>query len=118
MSEFLPGDFIERERRRTVAPDPTFARRVVARLQQSRGPTPGVWEYVPGFARQLVALATVFLALMVGLGAMAPNAPDEGIVDAYLADYSAPAEAWLFLDNDLPVAEELFVEIAVPEVDE
>ena len=115
MSDLLPKKFVEEERRRVFVPDSDFARRVMARIQPVARPATAVWEYVPGFARPVVAAATAILLVIAGLQMVNPQMPEQGIVDAYLAEDSTPTDTWLYQDADVPEGDDLFLEITLAE---
>jgi hypothetical protein len=115
----LPIEFIRRERNRVFQPGASFARNVVSGLDPLARPAGLVWDYVPSFARPIVALATVILLAVVGVRVFYPLPPavisDVGIVDAYLATDAAPVEEWLYRDAEPPEGEDLLIHISVAE---
>ena len=115
MSDFLPKRFVAEERRRVFVPDADFARRVLARIQPVARPATVVWEYVPGFARPVVAATALVLLVMSGLQMVSSDIPEQGIVDAYLAEDSTPSDTWLYQDAEVPEGDDLFLEITMAE---
>lgn len=116
MNEWLPRDFIERERQRVFEPDVDFARRTVARIGPNATVAGWVWDYVPSFAGPIMAASTVMVLALIGFQWMTPAPfPDAnvGIVDAYLQVDAAPAEEWLYRDDALPEGEDLLIEISM-----
>jgi hypothetical protein len=112
VSNLLPPEFVQSERKRVFEPESSFARRVVASLDPVT--RPGVlWDHVPSFARPIVAVATVFLVALATIQVFYPVPPEMGIVDAYLAAEATPAEAWLYWDEDPPEGQDLLIEIGV-----
>ena len=115
MREFLPRKFVEQERRRVFLPDADFAKRVVARLKPVSRQAADVWEYIPDFARPIVAVTMAALFVIIGLQMMYPEMPDQGIVDAHLAEDSPPTDAWLYQDAEIPEGDDLLLEITLTE---
>ena len=115
MSDCLPKKFVAAERRRVFAPDSDFAHRVLARIQPVARPATAVWEYVPGFARPVVAAAAVILLVISGLQMVGSDVPEQGIVDAYLAEDAAPSDTWMYQDAEVPEGDDLFLEITLVE---
>ncbi len=116
MSEWLPEDFVQRERQRVFEPDADFARRAVARIGQNGSVAEWVWDYVPSYARPMMAAAAMLLLALISFQWMTPAPfPDAnvGIVDAYLQVDAAPAEEWLYRDDALPEGEDLLIEISM-----
>ena len=114
----LPGEFVTKERRRVFEPDPSFARRVVAQMRPVTRPAALVWDYIPSFARPMVAASTVLLLALISYQLMAPAPyPDTelGIVDAYLGADADPVEEWLYRYAEPPQGEDLLIEISVAE---
>jgi hypothetical protein len=99
MNEFLPREFVKREQGRVIEPDPTFARRVVSGLRPVARPAGLLWDYIPSFARPMVAATTALLLALISFQ-MIFSAPfpegDVGIVDAYLGEDSGPEDEWLY----------------------
>jgi hypothetical protein len=118
MSEYLPRKFVEQERSRVCEPDSTFARRVVSQLRPVARPAGLLWDYVPSFARPMVASTTVLLLALISFQMIFP-APfpdgDVGIVDAYLGADAVPADEWLYRYAEPPAGEDLLIEISVAE---
>jgi hypothetical protein len=114
MSGFLPREFVKEERMRVFEPDATFARRVITQIQPVTRSAGLVWDYVPSFARPMVAATTVLLLALVSYQWMSPTPfpdSDVGIVDAYFGIDGVPAEEWLHRDAEPPEGEDLLIEI-------
>ena len=90
-------------------PDADFAKRVVALLKPVSRQAADVWEYIPAFARPIVAVTMVALVVIIGLQMMYPQMPDQGIVDAHLAEDSTPTDAWLYQDAEIPEGDDLLL---------
>lgn len=115
MNRLLPNEFIQRERERVFEPGESFARNVVAGLDPVDSlirPAGLVWDYVPSFARPIVALSTVVFLAVISVRVFYPLPPPVGIVDAYLAAEAAPVEEWLYRDADPPEGEDLLIQIS------
>lgn len=115
MSNLLPRGFVQKERERVFQPESSFACRVVRSLRPIPRTSGVLWDYVPSFARPIVAAATVFLVALATIHVFYPVPPEMGIVDAYLSAEATPAEAWLYGDEDPPEGQDLLIEISVGE---
>ncbi len=115
MNEFLPKGFVDSERRRTFVPDGTFARRVMAEIRPINQSAAAVWDFVPVFARPMIAVMTCVLLIILGIQVFLPQSPGVGIVDAYLEMDQAPADQWLYRNAELPEGPDLLVEISLTE---
>ncbi len=119
MNGFLPEEFVKKERGRVFEPDATFARRVVARMRPVSRPAGLLWDYVPSFARPMVAASTIMFLVLLSYRVMSPMPSpysDVGIVDAYLGIDAVSAEEWLYRYAEPPEGEDLLIEISVAEV--
>lgn len=119
MNGFLPKEFVRKERGRVFEPDATFARRVVARMRPVNRSAGLLWDYVPSFARPMVAASAVMFLVLLSFRLMSPvHSPysDVGIVDAYLGIDAVSAEEWLYRYAEPPEGEDLLIEISVAEV--
>ncbi len=119
MNGFLPKEFVRKERGRVFEPDATFARRVVARMRPVNRSAGLLWDYVPSFARPMVAASTVMFLALLGFRLMSPMPSpysDVGVVDAYLGIDAVSAEEWLYRYAEPPEGEDLLIEISVAEV--
>ena len=118
MNELLPKEFVNQERSRRFEPDSTFARRVVSQLRPVARPAGLLWDYIPSFARPMVAATTALLLALISFQMIYP-APfpegDVGIVDAYLGADAVPADEWLYRYAEPPEGEDLLIEISVAE---
>jgi hypothetical protein len=115
VSDILPKDFVQNERQRVFEPDASFARRVVGDLRPVTRSSGLIWDYVPSFARPMVAAASGVLLVLISLNLFYPTPPELGIVDAYLSAEATPAEEWLYWDAEPPEGQDLLIEIAVAE---
>ena len=116
MNGFLPEEFVRRERRRVFEPDPSFARRFVSQMRPVTRSAGLLWDYVPSFARPVVAATTILLLALISFQLMSPRPFPEGevgIVDAYLGVDAGPTEEWLYRSAEPPEGEELLIEISV-----
>ena len=114
MNEFLPKGFVDRERRRAFIPDAAFAKRVVAEIRPINQSTAAVWDFVPSFARPMIAVMTCVLLIILGVQ-MFLQSLEVGIVDAYLEMDQGPADQWLYRNAELPEGRDLLVEISLAE---
>jgi hypothetical protein len=118
MNEFLPEWFVKKERSRVFEPESTFARRFVQRMRPVTRPAGLLWDYVPAFARPLVAASTLLLLALISFQLISPAPfPDSevGIVEAYLGADATPVDDWLYLGADLPEGQDLLIEISMAE---
>ena len=118
MNEILPEEFLLQARRRVFKPDAAFVRRVVEQIKPVARPVGLIWDYVPAFARPIVALMTVFLLALISFHMVFPAplpAGDVGIVDEYLGADAVPADEWLYRYAEPPEGEDLLIEISVAE---
>jgi len=115
MRGFLPRKFVEQERRRVLLPNEGFARHVIANLKPVSQQAADVWEYIPGFARPIVAVTVVVLFVIVGLQMIYSDMPEQGIVDAHLAKDSTSTDAWLYQEAEIPEGDDLLLEISLSE---
>lgn len=114
MNGFLPREFVRKERQRVFEPPPGFARRVVGQIRPVTRSAGILWDYVPSFARPMVAATTILLLILISFQLLSPTPfpeSDVGIVDAYLGVDAVPAEEWLYRDAEPPEGEALLIEI-------
>jgi hypothetical protein len=115
----LPRWFRERERSRVFTPDQTFARRVVLQMRPVTRSAGLVWDYVPSFARPMVAATTLLLLALISYQMMSPTPfPDDssiGIVEAYLGADGTTVDEWLYRGAEIPDGQDLLIEISVAE---
>ena len=115
MSEFLPKEFVDNERRRTFVPDASFARRVISEIRPVNQSAAAVWDIVPGLARPMITVMTCVLLIILGIQILLPQPPEVGIVDAYLEMDQGPEDQWLYRNAELPDGRDLLVEISLVE---
>lgn len=115
MSDFLPRDFVRKERIRVFEPDPSFPKRVVGNLRPVTRSSGMIWDDIPSFARPMVAAASAVLLVLISVNFFLPSPPEMGIIDAYLSAEATPAEEWLYWDAEPPEGEDLLIEISVAE---
>ena len=118
MNKCLPKEFVIQERGRVFKPDSTFARRVVDQIKPIARTTGLIWDYIPSFARPIVALTTVLLFALISFHMIFPAplpAGNVGIVDEYLGADAVPADEWLYRYAEPPEGEDLLIEISVAE---
>jgi len=115
LNRILPKGFVDRERRRIFVPGASFARRVVSEIRPLDQSAAAVWDFVPGFARPIVAVMTCILLALLAVQVFLKPLPELGIVDAYLEMDQGPADQWLYLNAELPEGPDLLVEISLAE---
>lgn len=116
MNGFLPKEFVRKERSRVFEPDATFAPRVVARMRPVGRSAGLLWDFVPSFARPMVAVSTVLLLALISYRLVLPmpsTFSDIGIVDAYLGIDAVAAEEWMYRYAEPPEGEDLLIEISM-----
>ena len=108
-------DFFDPERKRVIQPDPFFAKRVVARLDQSARQQFGIWDVVPGSTRPVLALALILILCFAAVEIFVPQMPQRGIVESFLAPEESPAESFLYNDTDIPSRQDVLEQLIAPE---
>ena len=113
MKEFLPKEFVERERRRVFVPAASFPRRVVALIPPVHQSAAAVWDLVPGFARPMIVVMTAVLVGVLGMQLFYSEPPEVGILDAYVEPEPTPADEWISHDIELPRGDSLLLQISL-----
>jgi hypothetical protein len=109
-------DFFDAERKRIFEPDPFFAKRVMARLNERlHAQDLGFWDIVPNSTRPVLALALMLILCFGAAEILIPQEPQSGVVDSFLAPEQNPAESFLYSDNDVPSRQDVLQQLITPE---
>ena len=95
-------DFFEAEKKRIVAPGPSFTARVMARLKQRAASENGIWDMMPRSTRPVLAVAFALIVCFVVIEFFIPQLPQRGVVESFLESEESPAESFLYNDIDVP----------------
>lgn len=93
-------DFFNWERKRVFTPGLYFTQKVMARLNERQ--EYGIWESVPTSARPVFAVALLLILCVVGVHMFFPQAPQRGMIEAFLEIEQNPAESVLFSETEVP----------------
>src|SRR5262245_58216907 len=97
------NDLFDAERKRIFEPDALFAKRVLARLNESRRNADfGFWDAVPSSARPVLALALILVLCFIAAEVFIPQMPQFGVVESFLAPDQNSSESFLYNDNEVP----------------
>jgi hypothetical protein len=113
----LLRNFFNEEKKRVFTPDPQYHQRILAKLGSATPRENEIWDFIPGAARPVFALAVslmfLFLALDVlsPLGPATPLLPEQGFIEAFLAPEQTPNEAFLYTDTELPADQEFLEQL-------
>src|SRR5437867_3197660 len=107
----------ETERKRVFQPDPFFAKRVIARLnERAASEQSGIWDSVPGSVRPVLALALMLILCFLAVEMFVPQMPQRGMVESFLAPEQNPAESFLYSDADI-ASQDVLEQMIAPEED-
>ena len=110
-------EFFDFERGQVHTPDPFFTSRLMARLNTARPLENGVWEFIPGSARSVFAIALVLFLSFVLVEIFVPAVPQFEMVETLLEAEQTPGEGLFYGEDDVPAGQELLEQlIALEEV--
>jgi len=111
-------DYFDAERKRVFEPDPLFAKRVMARLNQTTPQDHGIWDFGSSFRPALAVALVLFLCLVV-IHVFVPQTPQRGMVESFLEPEQSPADSFLYNDNGVPSRPDVMAQlISLPERDD
>ena len=108
-------DLFDAERKRVFEPDAFFAKRVMARLNESAARDYGIWDIVPGSTRPVLAVALMLIVCFGAVEMFVPQMPQYGIVESFLEPEQSPAESFLYNDTDVPSRQDVLDQLIAPE---
>ena len=109
-------DFFDKERNRVFEPDAFFTQRVMARLNERPVEAEsGIWDFVPGSTRPVLAIALTLILCFVVLEIFIPQVPERGMVEAFLATEQSPTESFLYNDTEVPSRQDVLEQLIAPE---
>ncbi len=94
--------FFEVEKSRVFAPDASFTKRVMARLNGAPSWRSGIWEMMPRSTRPVLALALALILCFIAIELFIPQMPQRGVVESLLQSEQSPVESLLYNDTDVP----------------
>src|SRR5437773_1902640 len=95
-------DFFDAERTRVFQPDPFFAKRVLARLNEGAIRDYGIWDIVPNSTRSVLAIGLTLIMCFAAVELFVPQMPQHGIVESFLEQEQSPADGFLYNDAEVP----------------
>jgi hypothetical protein len=108
-------EFFDAERNRVFQPDAFFAKRVIARLNDSQVQDYGIWDMVPSSTRPVLAIALTLILCFAAVEMFVPQMPQRGIVESFLEPEQSPAESFLYTDTELPSRQDVLDQLISPE---
>ena len=104
-------DFFDSERKRVVAPDAFFAKRVMARLNAGLAQQYGIWDVVPSSTRPVLVIALMLILCFGAVQMFVPQLPERGMVESFLEPEQNPAESFLYNDTDVPSRQDVLAQL-------
>ena len=108
------NEFFREERKRFFEPGPFFTERLFARLSSERVAPLGVWGWVPGAVRPVLALSLVILFVILTVQIVVPVTPSRAALEPYRGQ-GLSGEQLLFADPQFSASTAQFEELMILE---